>query len=74
MPKVFGSTTTGSAGAAACTAGFAAFLQPDWDITIAPKAPAADTLRNSLLDCDFFIVLVLNNYEVIGCCSLSEIR
>jgi len=39
---------------------------------IAPRAPAADTLKNSRLDCDFFMILVLNNYELTGCFSLCE--
>jgi hypothetical protein len=27
----------------------------------APRAPAADTLKNSRLDCDFFMILVLTD-------------
>jgi hypothetical protein len=59
MPNDLGSALTD---AAAFDAGLVA-LQPYCDTTNAPKVPAADTLRNSRLDCDFFMVLIINYYE-----------
>jgi hypothetical protein len=41
-------------------AGFPPVLQPYCDRTIAPRAPAAETLKKSRLDCFAFIVLIIN--------------